>query len=73
MLSSISSFHFFFEDNGLPETGLSDLSIETLHSLLTQIQQYVSNESSIVKAEQYEQLLILLRKGLENYFLKDLM
>ncbi len=57
-----------FEDNGLRETGISDLSIEVLHSLLIQIQQYVSNESS---NEQYEQLLNLLRKGLDNYFPHD--
>ncbi|CAF0830698.1 unnamed protein product [Rotaria sordida] len=49
-------------DHGLKETGLTDLSVEVLHSLLIQIQQYASNESSIIKAEQYEQLLNLLRK-----------
>jgi hypothetical protein len=57
-----------FKDNGLRETGISDLSIEVLHSLLIQIQQYVSNESS---NEQYEQLLNLLRKGRDNHFSHD--
>ncbi|CAF3383675.1 unnamed protein product [Rotaria sp. Silwood2] len=49
-------------DYGLKETGLTDLSVEALQSLLIQIRQYVSNESSIIKVEQYEQLLNLLRK-----------
>ncbi|CAM4904070.1 unnamed protein product [Rotaria socialis] len=49
-------------DSSLKEVGLTDLSIESLHPLLIQIRQYVSNESSIVKVEQYEQLLNLLRK-----------
>jgi len=60
---------FFFLDNGLKETGLSDVSVEVLHSLLIQIHQYISNESSGIKIEQYEQLLNLLRKGFENNFL----
>jgi len=55
-----------FQDNGLRETGLLDLSIELLHSLLIQIHQYISNESSGIKIEQYEQLLNLLRKGFER-------
>ncbi|CAF1270900.1 unnamed protein product [Adineta steineri] len=49
-------------DNGLKETRLADLSIEVLHAFLIQIQHYVSNNSSIIKTEQYEQLLSLLRK-----------
>ncbi len=62
---------FVFKDNGLRETGLIDLSIEVLHSLLIQIQQYVSNDSSIIKIEQYEELLNLLRKGWEKLFIKN--
>ncbi len=54
------SRNFSFEDNGLRDTGLSDLPIEVLHSLLIQIHPYVSNESTI---EHFEQLLDLLRKG----------
>jgi hypothetical protein len=58
------------EDNdGLRDTGLVDLPIEVLHSLLVQIEQYVSTDSMTVKPEQFEQLLNLLRKGFNNYFL----
>jgi hypothetical protein len=57
------------EDNdGLRDTGLVDLPIEVLHSLLVQIEQYVSTDSMTVKPEQFEQLLNLLRKGFNNYF-----
>lgn len=52
-----------FLDNTLRETGLLDLSIELLHTLLIQIRSYISSESS---GEQHEQLLHLLRKGLSR-------
>jgi hypothetical protein len=60
-------------DNGMNETGLSDLPIEVLHSLLLLIQQSILNQSTgtFIKSEDFENFLHLLRKGFklinENY------
>jgi len=49
----------------MSETGLSDLSVEVLHSLLLLIQKYILNESKtlFIKTEDFENFLNLLRKG----------
>ncbi|CAF4350215.1 unnamed protein product, partial [Adineta steineri] len=51
-------------DNGINETGLSDLPVEALHSLLVLIQQFIFNESiiSVINMEEYENFLNVLRK-----------
>jgi hypothetical protein len=56
---------FISGDNGISETGLSDLPVEVLHSLLLFIQQYISNEStgSSIKTEEFDNFLHFLRKG----------
>ena len=48
------------------ETGLSNLSVEILHSLLLLIQQYFVKQptKSIINNEEFEKFLDLLRKGL---------
>ncbi len=54
-----------FKDNGISETGLSDLPVEVLHSLLLLLQQYRLNQSttSFITNEDFENFLNLLRKG----------
>jgi hypothetical protein len=49
----------------MSETGLSDLSVEVLHSLLSLIQQYIINEStmSVIQTEDFTNFLNLLRNG----------
>jgi hypothetical protein len=61
----LNLFYYFFKDNGMSETGLSDLPIEVLHSLLLLIQKYILNESKtlFIKTEDFENFLNLLRKG----------
>ena len=59
----IASSAYRIAENGLDETGLTSLSIEALHSCLIQIHQYVLNDPSLVKIDQFEQLLALLQKG----------
>jgi hypothetical protein len=63
---SSSAYHHIAE-NGLDATGLTSLSIEALHSCLIQIQQYVLNDPSLVKVDQFEQLLALLQKGYRRH------
>ena len=47
------------------ETGLNDLPVEVLHSLLLLIRQYISNESTglFIKNEELEKFLDVIRKG----------
>lgn len=57
---------FYVKDAELNETtGLSNLSVEVLHSLLLLIQQYLLKQptKSIVNSEEFEKFLDLLRKG----------
>jgi hypothetical protein len=57
-----------FKDNGMSETGLSDIPVEVLHSLVSLIQQYIVNEStlSVIQTEDFANFLNLLRKGLKK-------
>jgi hypothetical protein len=54
-----------FKDNGISETGLSDLPVEVLHSLLLLLQEYRLNESrtSFITNEDFENFFNLIRKG----------
>ena len=49
----------------MSETGLSDIPVEVLHSLLSLIQQYIINESttSVIQMEDFTNFLDILRKG----------
>ena len=67
LFCSISCFQLSFIDNGMIETGLNDLPVEVLHSLLLLIRQYISNESTdlFINNEELEKFLDVIRKGIQ--------
>lgn len=54
--------------DGLNEMGVNTLPVETIHSLLVQLQQILLNDSTLINQDLYERWLNLIEKGFHFQF-----